>query len=190
MGVEFELKFRAIPETLDKIKKAYPGGEEIRMQTTYYDTADGSLSAKRFTLRKRMENEESVCTLKTPGDGLQRGEFEVQCESIENAVPELCKLSGENLPAENLVKVCGAKFIRYAKQLTLTGCTLELAADAGVLMGGGKEQPLCEIEVELKEGSRERAIAFARKLAEEYCLTEETRSKFVRALELANDGRF
>ena len=93
MGFEFELKFRATPEILQKIKKAYPGGEEIRMQTTYYDTADGSLSAKRFTLRKRMENEESVCTLKTPGDGQMRGEFETRCKEIAEAIPELCKLS-------------------------------------------------------------------------------------------------
>ena len=190
MGVEFELKFRATPETLDKIKNAYPGGEEIRMQTTYYDTPEGSLSAKRFTLRRRQENEESVCTLKTPGDGLQRGEFEIQCESLEKAVPELCKLSGEYLPAEKLEEVCGARFIRYAKQLILPGCTLELAADAGVLLGGGKEQPLYEIEVELKSGSEESVTAFARELAKTYDLQEEERSKFVRALELANDGRF
>ena len=190
MGIEFELKFRATPETLKKIKNAYPGGKEIRMQTTYYDTADGSLSAKRFTLRKRQENGESVCTLKTPGDGLQRGEFETQCQSIENAIPELCKLSGENIPAENLVEVCGASFTRYAKQLTLADCVLEIAADEGVLLGSGKKQPLYEVEVELKDGSRERVVAFARDLAERYHLQEEPLSKFARALELVKYGRF
>ena len=190
MGVEFELKFRATPETLEKIKKAYPGGEEIRMQTTYYDTSDGSLSAKKFTLRKRMENEESVCTLKTPGDGQVRGEFETHQKEIVEAILVLCKLSGENIPTENLVEVCGAKFTRYAKQLTLADCALELAADEGVLLGGGKEQPLYEVEVELKGGSQESVISFARKLAEDYRLQEEPSSKFARALELANYGRF
>ena len=190
MGFEFELKFRATPETLQKIKNAYPGGEEIRMQTAYYDTADGSLSAKRLTLRKRMENEDSVCTLKTPGNGQLRGEFETRHKEIAKAIPELCKLSGENIPTENLVEVCGARFTRYAKQLTFADCVLEIAADEGALLGGGKEQPLYEVEVELKDGSQESVTAFAQKLAEAYCLTEETRSKFARALELVNDGRF
>lgn len=190
MGFEFELKFWATPEILDKIKKDYPGGEEIRMQTTYYDTADGSLSQKKFTLRQRWENEKSVCTLKTPGDGQQRGEFETLHTDIRDAVSELCKLSGEKLPAENLIEVCSAKFTRYAKQLVLPACTLELAVDAGVLVGGGNTQPVYEIEVELKTGSRESVTAFARELAKSYNLQEEARSKFVRALELAKYGRF
>lgn len=188
MGIEFELKYRATPQKLEKIRKDYPGGETIRMQTTYYDTVDGSLSAKKFTLRKRRENGESVCTLKTPGDGHSRKEFETRQETIEAAIPELCKLSGEALPAENLVEVCGARFVRYAKTVTFAGCTLEIAADAGVLTGGGKEQPLYEVEVELKAGSREGAIAFALSLARAYALEKEEKSKFKRALELAKNG--
>lgn len=190
MGIEFELKFRANPEILEKIKNAYPDGEEIRMQTTYYDAADGSLSAKKFTLRKRQENDESVCTLKTPLDGAGRGEFETRSESIENAIPELCKLSGEELPTQNLVEVCGARFTRYAKTVTFADSVLEIAADAGVLLGGGKEQPLYEVEVELKSGSRESVVVFAQALATTYGMQKEEKSKFKRALELAKNGRF
>ncbi len=185
MGFEFELKFRATPETLEKIRNAYPGGAVIRMQTTYYDTADGSLAAKKFTLRKRRENEESVCTLKTPGVGQERGEFETRADKIEDAIPELCKLSGETIPTENLVEVCGAKFTRYAKEVTLSDCTLELAVDEGELLGGGKALPLYEVEVEFKAGSRESVVAFARELAEAYGLETEEKSKFKRALDLA-----
>ena len=185
MGFEFELKFRATPETLRKIRDTYPGGKVIRMRTTYYDTVDDSLAAKNFTLRKRQENGESVCTLKTPGDGLGRGEFETRQDEIEKAIPDLCKLSGEVLPTKNLVEVCGAEFTRYAKEITLSDCTLELALDEGVLQGGGKELPLFEIEVELKTGSRESVVAFAQNLAEAYGLQEEKLSKFRRALDLA-----
>jgi len=190
MGFEFELKFRTTPETLEKIREAYPGGQVIQMETTYYDTPQGCLSAKKYTLRRRRENGESVCTLKTPGAGPLRGEFETRCEKIEDAIPELCKLSGAGLPTAGLTEVCGAKFTRYAKDVTLPGGTLELAADKGVLTGGGKEQPFWEIEVELKSGSRESVIGFARTLAESYALQEEEKSKFKRALELAKYGRF
>lgn len=184
MGFEFELKFRATPETLEKIRKAYPGGQVIQMQTTYYDTQEGRLAEKKFTLRKRRENGESVCTLKTPGGELGRREYEVLLPDIEKAIPELCKLSGEKIPAENLVEVCGARFTRYAKEMMFFDCTLEIAADEGNLLGGGKEQPFCEIEVELKAGSRESVVAFARTLAAAYGLETEEKSKFKRALEL------
>lgn len=190
MGFEFELKFRATPETLEKIRKAYPGGQVIQMQTTYYDTPQGCLAEKKYTLRLRKENDLRVCTLKTPGGEQGRGEFEVLQPDIKKALPELCKLSGEKIPGGNLMEVCGAKFTRYAKEVTLSDCSLELAADEGVLTGGGKELPFCEIEVELKAGSRESVIGFARRLAESYGLQEEEKSKFKRALELAKYGKF
>ena len=49
----------------------------IRMQTTYYDTEDGLLEKNRWMLRLRTENERSVVTMKTPGEGHTRGEWEV-----------------------------------------------------------------------------------------------------------------
>ena len=56
----------------------------------------------------------------------------------------------------------------------------------GALLGGGREEPLCEVEVELKAGSEEAAIAFAGKLAEQFGLVPEKFSKYRRALALAN----
>ena len=59
---------------------------------------------------------------------------------------------------------------------------LELALDEGVLLGGGRELPFAEVEAELKEGSEEAVRAFAEALAAEFSLTEEKRSKHVRAM--------
>lgn len=190
MGIEFEIKFRATAQQQLALRVAYPGDEQtIAMETTYYDAPDGALAARWYTLRRRMENSLSVCTLKTPVDDYGRGEFEVTCNSIEDAIPELCKLSGivelPTLLAEGIVPVCGAKFTRIAKTLTLEGATVELALDAGILSGGGQEIPLCEIEVELKSGSREAALLFARQIAAKYGLIPERKSKFRRALALA-----
>ena len=170
MGFEFELKFRATPQMLENIRQQQLPEGVIRMETTYYDTADGSLSAKKYTLRLRKENETSVCTLKTPAGKLGRGEYEVMQDKIEAAIPELCKLSGVQLPTEGLVAVCGARFTRHTKVVVCPDCTVELALDEGVLTGGGRQQPLCEVEVELKEGSL------------------EEKSKFKRALELSYGG--
>lgn len=190
MGIEYELKFRATPEAQQKIRQAFDLSEKLyRMQTTYYDTPDGALSARWYTLRRRMENALSVCTLKYPAGERGRGEFEVECSDITQALPELCKLSGlTDLPAlleKGLVEVCGARFTRIAMTLELTDTVVELALDTGVLTGGGKEVPLCEVEVELKSGSREKTAAFAKQLAVAYDLYPEKASKFRRALALA-----
>jgi hypothetical protein len=77
---------------------------------------------------------------------------------------------------------------RLAGTLNTEGCTVELALDRGVLLGGGREVPLCEVEVELKAGSEEDALLFAQRLAVKYGLTQENRSKFRRALELAKES--
>ena len=189
MGAEYERKFRADAETLYSVYTTFPARwQTIAMETTYYDTPSGALSARRYTLRSRLENGEQVCTLKTPGNGAERGEWEVKCDSILDAIPELCKLGCpadlEQLCAEGLSPVCGARFTRKAGLFTLRDCALEIALDEGILLGGSKEIPLCELEVEHKTGSREATDAFARQLAEIYSLEEEPKSKFARALAL------
>ena len=90
MGIEFELKYRATEKAQQAILEAFAGEwKEISMETTYYDTPQGDLSALRYTLRRRFENGVSVCTVKTPGEGAGRGEWEVNCHSIEAAIEKL-----------------------------------------------------------------------------------------------------
>ena len=188
MGIEYELKFRADKQTQAAILAAVTGDEQhFSMQTTYYDTPSGQLSQRHFTLRRRMENEISVCTLKAPAPG-GRGEWETECNRIESAIEMLCKLGAPAelpaLAAEGLVAVCGARFHRIARTIRLDDCTVELAIDEGVLTGGDRQIPLCEVEVELKEGSMDACDRFARALADRFDLQPEQYSKFRRALAL------
>lgn len=190
MAIEYELKFRATEAVLADLRQAYPGAcQTFRMETTYYDTPSRSLSARHYTLRRRMENDLSACTLKTPADGYGRQELETECACIEAAIPTLCAMGAPvdfpALAAEGVVPVCGAKFTRLAIPVTLEDCRVELALDKGILSGGGKTMPLCEVEVELKSGSRDAAEQFALTLAAIYGLETENRSKFRRALSLA-----
>ena len=189
MATELEWKFAATEKAFSALKEAY---EEalfpIQMETTYYDTPEGRLAARWYTLRRRMENEKSVCTLKVPEKGLGRGEYEVCCEDIAQAIPELGMRSGTELvelTKAGLVQVCGARFTRLCQTVAMPACTVEIALDAGVLIGGDKTVPLCEVEVELKSGSREAVLAFSKVLANRFQLKQETGSKFRRALALA-----
>ena len=190
MGIEYELKYKATPEALDRLEAAYPGkGQQLHMESTYFDTPDGALSARFWTLRRRMENEKSICTFKFPVDGLGRGEFEVECDTIEAAIPELCKLSGMEelalLTQAGLTQVCGARFTRLAIPVASGQSLLELALDRGVLTGGGREVALFEVEAELKAGDPKDADLFGTWLQATFGFAPENRSKFRRALSLA-----
>lgn len=189
MGQEFELKFTAKANQQDAIRAAFGPWQKIDMETTYYDTADHALSSRHITLRRRMENGVSICTVKTPLSELARGEWECECSNIESAIAQLCRLGAPQMLLEltrsGLVAVCGARFTRLACTLALEGATAELALDQGILIGGGKELPLCEVEVEEKSGSRANIMAFATVLAEKHGLAPESKSKFRRSLELA-----
>jgi inorganic triphosphatase YgiF len=190
MGVEFELKFAAEPAQQEAIRQQYlPTYEQYRMQTTYYDTPTKALSQRHITLRCRIENEETVCTVKTPISGYGRGEWDCRCEDIHKAIPMLMEAGAPpelaELTAAGLEPVCGARFARYAGPIEFAGSVLEIALDTGILMGGGKELPLCEVEVELKSGQPEAAVAFGMELQKLFNLVPQNKSKFRRALELA-----
>lgn len=191
MGREFELKYRATPEQIDAVRAEYGDFEAISMETTYYDNPAGDLSRLRWTLRRRMENGRSVCTLKTPLPDGSRGEWETENDSIEDAVLELCKLGASRqlllLTAQGVTPSCGARFTRLAKLLEMNGCTVELALDQGVLLGGGNALPFAEVEVEYKSGSEEAAAAFALALARRFQLIPEPRSKIARAQALTKE---
>lgn len=189
MGREFELKYRASTEIQSRIRREFDGFREISMETTYFDTPDGDLAARKITLRLRKENDETICTLKTPLPDGSRGEWE--CHATDIAEGLACLLQ-QGAPAEigllaqkGLIPVCGAKFVRLAATVETADGTADLALDHGKLLGGNKEMPLCEVEVELKTGSDAAAMELADTLALRYDLQPENKSKFRRAMLLA-----
>lgn len=187
MATEYELKFKATPQVLAAIAHAFGVDKQISMQTTYYDTPTGAFSSRRYTLRRRLENGISVCTLKTPA-GAARGEWETECEDITLALPKLldagCPEETICLAQEGLIPICGAEFTRLVKTVMLEHGAVELALDEGFLTGGDRQEPLCEVEAELKSGPEEVCDAFAQKLADRFALVPEQDSKFRRALTL------
>ncbi len=138
-----------------------------------------------------------MCAVKVPLEDGSRGEWEEESSHLMQALFSLIR---QGAPAELLVltasglrPLCGAKFTRLARTITLPQAPLpqaqvELALDRGVLTGSGREQPLCEVEVELKSGDQEAADAFAQELARQFSLKPEQASKQARALALALGG--
>lgn len=186
MGRELEFKYRTTPEQMVQLREAYPGLHAITMETTYFDFPGRPLKQIRWTLRRRMENGVSVCTLKIPLPDGSRGEWEVCAPDILSALPLLAAAGAPAIPAAGTPEaICGARFTRLAGDIFYEGTHLELALDQGILLGGGKELSLCETEIELKEGSDEAARRFAAQLAADFSLSPEPLSKFRRAQLLA-----
>lgn len=199
MGMELEYKLAvSSPALLEKIlfdeqvAQVRQGGYRlIDMATVYYDTPDQRLSSRRWTLRLRQENTDLVATLKTPGEGRTRGEWECSASSITAAIPLLLEAGAPQeltalLADQPLRPLCAAQFTRRAALLTFgDGTTCELCGDIGMLVGGVNEESLCEVELELKSGSADTVEAFAGELMDRFGLTEESRSKFARAAALA-----
>lgn len=192
MATELEIKYAVndlqlldciLCDPLVLTRMDQPQYRNIQMETTYYDTEDGALSARKCTYRLRKENGVSVITLKTPGEGYARGEWAWEGEYLDEA-PE--KLAGLGAPEELVqllreaepVIVCGAKFTRITALLHLDGADCEICGDIGSLIGGGRQEPLCELELELKSGSEAVMLDYAHALAEKYRLSEERKSKF------------
>ena len=202
MGKELEIKLGADgEETLERVLRwealaPLRRGEEqtFRMRTVYYDTADGQLAARRWTLRCRQENETSVICLKTPRDPGEekylRGEWQTQSAQMAEALPALAAQGAPQalltLDAGALRPLCGAEFTRQTVLLALEdGSICELACDRGVFTGGGRRRSFAEVELELKQGESGRMLALARRLMQAVSLAEEPKSKFQRAKALA-----
>ena len=189
MAVEYELKYRATADVLERIQADFPGNYTVtEMTTTYYDTPGGDLAKLFWTLRHRREGDKHICTLKTPAGIDGRCEYEWSCEDIHDAIPHLCRLSGSNALAQlverGLVELCGARFTRTARPFTAGCTTTELALDQGVLINGEKEEPFAELEVEFKRGFREETDIIGLLLSQAYSLDVENKSKFQRSKEL------
>lgn len=189
MGREYERKYRCTEEAFAGIQAAYGPFREIRMETSYYDTPALVLRQRKWMLRIRQENGRAVCTLKTPLPDGSRGEWECEAADIRSSIPALiaqgCPPELAALADQGFTAVCGARFTRLAAELASGGARLELALDRGAFLAGEHSAPFAEVEVELKAGSDADCDAFSARLAEDFGLHPEPKSKAQRAFELA-----
>ncbi len=185
MSKEIELKFRLdksqIPNVMsDAWLSSFFISDftELRMESTYFDTPARDLSDARITFRMRKENENTRFTIKTPRGEHERGEWEVSAETMEEALPALLALGAPTLPPPPYLPCAFARFLRRMTRVSLSEQTeFELCIDVGTL----GTLPFCELELELKRGTKAELEAFGALLATRFSLVPESRSKFARA---------
>ncbi|RLM24269.1 adenylate cyclase [Brenneria alni] len=204
MREEIELKFIVHPESVDSLRKQlsdwrseYSHSEHLRPQrltNIYYETADNFLRRQGIGLRIRGENERYEMTVKTAGKvvgGLhQHPEYNVALEKAEldlglfpaDIWPENCDLAA--LQA-SLKPLFSTDFTREKWVVTYHQSVIEVALDSGEIRAGDLNEPLCELEMELKLGQTSDLLELAKEIAEFGGLRQGSLSKAARGYHLA-----
>lgn len=165
------------------------------LEARYYDTADGRLHKAGFAYRVRRENGRWIATVK--GRGQAGGGLHKRLEynlAVAAPGPDLSVFNGIDAPVCGLQQAVGAgelktvmitRFERETVLISVGDSTIEVAADRGEIIAGGKRSPILEIELELKSGVPSALLLIGAKLAGQFFMLLEPRSKFARGLELA-----
>jgi len=138
----------------------------------YFDTPDAALNQARAALRVRQAGDRYIQTLKTRGEFVN-GAHNRQEWEWELSGPELDLSLLEKTPLHNQVDLANLQlafetnFRRQEIMLKDGNNDIEVAVDAGHILGGGRSLSLHEVEFELKGGDADCLMQQASKLAEQ-----------------------
>ena len=161
------------------------------LRSTYYDTPDGALWRRGYTLRVRETGADGgpLMTLKEErGGGLERGEWNARVPSPR---PQLALLPDEvrqsamgGIDARGLAPRFVTDVERRSAGVRTGGARVEVSLDTGRVVAGDRELPVAELEFELLSGPASGLLAAARLTVEERRLVVRTRSKAARGMTL------
>jgi triphosphatase len=162
---EVELKLLASPAAIERIRAASVivqharnRGVVRRLETVYYDTPDHALSRERSSLRVRRNGTRYVQTLKRARADQSPFVREHWETPVDTPAPDLTRLPAEitgslgALARDGVAPVFATRFRRRAQRLAFDGAEVEIAFDEGTVEAGEHQEPLAEIELELKAG--------------------------------------
>lgn len=145
-----------------------PGRRE-QLDSIYFDTADERLARAGFSLRIRNDGRQRIQTIKSGGGtgaGLfARDEWEYAVERDEPQIPSDGPLARFLNGA--VVEIAPRYTVHVARETWLidqAGAQIELALDQGSANAGDSSAPICEIELELKDGPPAALFALARRI--------------------------
>lgn len=200
METEIELKFFVLPDFVDKLREKITETKILQnscreLGNTYFDTPDNWLRQHDIGLRIRRFDDVFVQTVKTSGRvvaGLhQRPEYNAEHSCNE---PDLSLHPEDIWPANKdwqqlqheLTAIFSTNFSREQWLIGMAdGSQIEVAFDYGVVIAGGLQEPICEVELELKSGQTDALFSLARMLCEDGGMRLGNLSKAARGYRLA-----
>ncbi|NVD07477.1 inorganic triphosphatase [Vibrio sp. JPW-9-11-11] len=202
METEIELKFFVSPDFSETLRSKVAETKVLQhscreLGNTYFDTADNWLRQHDIGLRIRRFDDVYVQTVKTAGRvvaGLhQRPEYNAEHNSNQ---PELTLHptdiwpDGKEIAAlqSELTPLFSTNFTREQWLIGMAdGSQVEVAFDQGEVEANDKQDPICEVELELKSGQTDALFTLARSLCEQGGMRLGNLSKAAKGYRLAMD---
>lgn len=178
MGQEIELKLSFPRKALAALRRhpllaaAAPQGRTKTLDNTYFDTTDLRLKSRRIALRTRRHGRTVLQTVKcaseSAGGLTSRPEWEQPFrEAFDFSavdVPKLRKLLERLRP--DLAPVFTTRFRRETRlHAPEDGVRILAMIDVGEVLAGDRQEPICELELELVEGQPLDLLLLACRLA-------------------------
>ena len=176
--MEIEFKLSCTPETASLLGRQLTrltGGSPLRLklQNTYYDTPQQNLRAAGIALRIRQQGDLSLQTVKCAGqvsggfssrpewETPYTGRFDftaIDDETTRQQLETLARLPGYRAMLDT-------NFSRHIWHWRPeAGTQIEIVLDRGRILAGGKQEAICELELELVEGPPERLLDLVARL--------------------------
>lgn len=209
MAQETEIKLRVSPQTLALLREHPLLNERLEgewqtgtLYNQYYDTTKRDLAAARVALRVRHDGEQFIQTLKSKGQSVaglsERDEWNW---SVSAAALDLTLLDDNCWPAslEGLDKLLLQPVFTTDFQRTKAivrwqrnneQVEVEVALDQGQVVAAGHAEPICELELELRNGPSVALLELAVALAADVALIPCDISKAERGYRLHDSASY
>ena len=183
--MEVELKLQIAPDAVEAFASSdllVGEPKQLQLQATYFDTPEQILRKHGFSLRIRRENDKLIQTLKGTSKSavglFARPEWEQVIPSetlvIDDTTP-LTMLLGDAV--RQLTPAFRVQVERRTWLLADGDDAVEVALDAGEIVATDRRAPICELELELKNGSMAYLFRLARQLDETASIRLSVNSK-------------
>ncbi|GAB5470816.1 MAG: inorganic triphosphatase [Rhodospirillales bacterium] len=203
MSDEIELKLAVAAADLARLRRnpllrtlaSGRRSRRVELESTYFDTPNLALKAQGMALRVRKQGKRRTQTLKVAKDKslstlreIRELEVDIAGDSPDIAAiddADLRALLSEEAIAAHLKPVFTTRIVRHLLPLRLMDSEIEVAFDEGTVSAGEREDPVCEMELELLSGAPEYLLQLALAISEQVKIQLETRSKAARGYALA-----
>ncbi len=206
---ETEIKLRASRDTLAALrqqpllnKRNKSGWQQAELFNQYYDTPERDLARAKVALRLRRDGEQLIQTLKSRGQSVaglsERNEWDWYLDKPEL---DLSKLDETCWPSEladldktALQPIFSTDFVRQRAELAWgrgkAKVVIEAALDLGSVIAGDRQEEICELELELRQGEPQALLELASALAAELPLMPCDISKAERGYRLFDESSY
>ncbi|HTO19307.1 MAG TPA: inorganic triphosphatase [Pseudomonas sp.] len=209
MNKETEIKLRASRATLATLRdhpllagRNRSGWQRVELYNQYYDTANRDLAHARVALRLRRDGEQFIQTLKSRGQSVaglsERNEWDwyLQRPELDPALlgDDCWPASLAELDKASLQPLFTTDFVREKADIGWgegeDEVLIEAALDLGKVLADGREEEICELELELRKGRPEALLELAIGLAADLPLVPCDISKAERGYRLFDAGSY